>query len=312
MRLLITGGLGHIGSYLIRNLTLNLQVNEIIVVDSGNTQRYFSLFNLNQNPKIWFYERDVRDLDIGFFTKIGKIDYVVHLAALTDASGTLDKRDLLFSNNLESTKNIVQLCREKKIPLIFPSTTSVYGSQSELVDENCPDLAPQSPYAECKLLEEKEILDATKSGLPAVVLRFGTIHGISAGMRFHTAVNKFCFQVASGQSISVWKTALDQKRPYLALSDANKAIAHVISNSLFSGEIFNVLTENYTVKEIITAIQEATPKNCDIDLVDSKIMNQLSYEVSNNKFTLTGFRFQGKLHDDVRDTMNLLAGVNSE
>ena len=112
MRLLITGGLGHIGSYLIRNLTLNLQVNEIIVVDSGNTQRYSSLFNLNQNPKIWFYERDVRDLDIDFLTKIGKIDYVVHLAALTDASGTLDKRDLLFSNNLESTKNIVQLCRK--------------------------------------------------------------------------------------------------------------------------------------------------------------------------------------------------------
>jgi len=312
MRLLITGGLGHIGSYFLRNLSNHLQVSEIVVVDSLQTQRFSSLFDLPQSPNVRFYEKDMRDLDKGFLSQFGEINYVMHLAALTDASGTQDKREYLFNNNLESTKRVVRICSEMNIPLIFPSTTSVYGSQSSLVDETCLDLVPQSPYAECKLEEEKVILAASKSGLRAVVLRFGTIHGISQGMRFHTAVNKFCFQVASGLPISVWKTALDQKRPYLALSDASRAVSHVISKSLFSGEIYNVLTENHTVKEIVNSIKESTSKKCNIEFVDSKIMNQLSYEVSNKKFISTGFVFQGQLQSDVRDTMNLLDGLHNE
>jgi nucleoside-diphosphate-sugar epimerase len=197
------------------------------------------------------------------------------------------------------------------IPLIFPSTTSVYGSQKNLVDETCDELLPQSPYAECKLEEERLILNAVNQGMKAVILRFGTIHGVSEGMRFHTAVNKFCFQVATGQPISVWRTALDQKRPYLALSDANRAVAHVILNSLFIGEIYNVVTNNHTVREIITSIKNSTTKECEIDFVDSKIMNQLSYEVSSEKFHSTGFTFQGNLQKDVENTMNLFLGIQN-
>jgi len=312
MRLLITGGLGHIGSYFLGNLSTELQLDEIVVMDSLQTQRITSLFNLPKSPRIRFHEMDVRDLESKFYSRIGNIDFVIHLAALTDASGTLDKRDYLFNNNLESTRSIIRFSGENRIPVIFPSTTSVYGSQSDLVDENCGELVPQSPYAECKLEEERLIVEAAGDGLSTVVLRFGTIHGISPGMRFHTAVNKFCFQVASGLPISVWRTALDQKRPYLALSDANNAVAHVISKSLFEGEIYNVLTNNHTVAEIVAAIQQSTTKKCEIEFVESKIMNQLSYEVSNRKFLSTGFKFHGDLLIDVNKTMNLLAGIKNE
>lgn len=312
MRILITGGLGHIGSHLIRSLKDDLPIDEILVVDSLMTQRISSLFDLPKFPKIRFYEKDVRGLDESFVTQSGKIDYVIHLSALTDASGTIDKREFLYNNNLESTKSIIRICVENDIPLIFPSTTSVYGSQSDLVDETCTELQPQSPYAECKLEEEREIHKATKVGLKAVVLRFGTIHGVSPGMRFHTAVNKFCFQVASGESISVWRTALNQRRPYLGLTDANKAVAHVISNSLFNGEIYNVLTQNHTVAEIISVIEATTTKKCAIEFVESRIMNQLSYEVSNKKFSSTGFEFHGSLEADVRETMALLDGIYCE
>ncbi len=311
MRILITGGLGHIGSYFLRNLASVAPVREIVVLDSMATQRFSSLFSLSMEPKIEFYEKDSREIDIDFLSMIGKIDCIVHLSAITDASGTLEKRDFLFNNNLESTKQIVKVCKELNIPLIFPSTTSVYGSQGNLVDETCDELLPQSPYAECKLEEEKIILNAANQGLEAVILRFGTIHGVSEGMRFHTAVNKFCFQVGTGQSISVWRTALDQKRPYLSLSDANRAVAHVILNSLFNGEIYNVVTKNHTVREIVTTIKNSTTKECKIDFVDSKIMNQLSYEVSNEKFHSTGFTFQGNLQNDVRNTMDLFKGIQN-
>ena len=92
------------------------------------------------------------------------------------------------------------------------------------------------------LKEENLILDFYKNkGLKAVVFRFGTIFGISQGMRFHTAVNKFCWQAVMNQPISVWKTAYDQKRPYLELKDASNAFKHIINNDIFDGEIYLIV-----------------------------------------------------------------------
>ena len=56
------------------------------------------------------------------------------------------------------------------------------------------------------------------------ILRLGTILGFSKGIRFHTAVNKFCFQASLSQELTVWRTVLHQRRPYLILEDFNRAI----------------------------------------------------------------------------------------
>ena len=97
------------------------------------------------------------------------------------------------------------------------------------MDEDCKksELKPQSPYAESKLKEE-EFLNKHKSSMSYICLRFGTIYGFSIGMRFHTAVNKFCWQAANNQQLTVWKTAFDQKRPYLDLKDACSSIIFLI------------------------------------------------------------------------------------
>ena len=62
-------------------------------------------------------------------------------------------------NVVASVINIIKICYRYKCKLIFPSTTRVYGSQENILDESCPikDLKPQSPYAEVKLLEENYI-----------------------------------------------------------------------------------------------------------------------------------------------------------
>jgi len=207
LNILITGGLGHIGSKLITSLP----AANLFVVDNLSTQRYSSLFNLSASKKIRFFEKDVRDLDLNWLQAVGPIDVIIHLAATTDAAGNANNRDALFENNLKSTMHIGQLAKALGIKLIFPSSTSVYGSQAELVDESCKELLPQSPYAESKLAEEEALLELAKSGLQVAILRFGTIHGSSAGMRFHTAVNKFLYQAKLGVPITIWRTALHQK-----------------------------------------------------------------------------------------------------
>ena len=215
------------------------------------------------------------------------------------------------ANNYNATAKVAAACVETGTRLIHLSSTSVYGTQAETVSEDCSaeDLKPQSPYAESKLKEEKLLRSLHNSGLQAVICRFGTIFGASPGMRFHTAVNKFCWQAVMRQPLTIWRTAYDQKRPYLELGDAVRAITHIIECGLFDGTIYNVLTLNATVRDLVEAIRKLLP-DINLSFVDSPIMNQLSYEVSSQRFIDRGFAFTGDLQRGIGETVVLLETAN--
>lgn len=303
MKILLTGGLGHIGSAFVRQMPSLLPGAEVIIIDNLSTQRYCSLFNLPGNLKHQFVEGSVQSMDLDRYLEGAHA--VVHLGATTDAAGTAANPNLIFDNNLPATEAIIKACIRKGVPLLFPSSTSVYGVQEGLVDEECADLKPQSPYADCKIREENMIREYGDKGLKYCLTRFGTIFGTSIGMRFHTAVNKFCWQAAMGQPITVWTTAMDQKRPYLSLDDACRFIGFAIERNIFDNQMYNIVTENYTVRNVVDAIREFVP-DLSVKLVDNVIMNQLSYEVSSKKIRDKGFAFSGNLRDAIRDTIFLL------
>jgi UDP-glucose 4-epimerase len=310
MKFIVTGALGHIGSYIIRDLGIQFPKAEIVMIDNMITQRFPSLFNLPALGKYHFIEGDVTQMDLNAVFTGASV--VIHLAAITDAAGSFDKAEELEANNYQSTVKIANACVETGASLIALSSTSVYGTQNDVVDEDCSEdeLQPQSPYAVTKLKEEELIYKLSKEkGLKAVHCRFGTIFGASPGMRFHTAVNKFCWQAAMGQPISVWSTAYDQKRPYLDLFDASRAILFIIENEIFDGRIYNVLTNNATVRDVVDTIREFVP-NLEVEFVDNKIMNQLSYEVLDNRFKSQGFIPAGSLHKGIAKTISLLKQAN--
>ena len=303
MRIVVTGALGHIGSFLVRYLPKVFNNPEIVMIDDLSTQRYCSLFDLPRNARFQFHESKVQNIDL--VALVRESDVVIHLAAITDAAGTADKPELVETNNLSATKAVAQACLTCNVPLIFPSTTSVYGSQSTRVDETCADLKPQSPYAETKIKEETCLEELSKRGLKMAIVRFGTIYGVSPGMRFHTAVNKFCWQAVMGQDLTVWETAMDQFRPYLWLQDAAAAVAWIVQKNLYDSAVSNVVSGNHTVRQVLDEIRKYVP-DLRVSLVQHKIMNQLSYEVSAEKFSKTGFRFTGTLADGISQTMKMI------
>ena len=302
------GALGHIGSSLIRALPARFPGAHLFMVDDLSTQRYSSLFHLPQQAHYHFIEGRAQDIELE--PLVSQAHVVIHLAALTDAAGTASQPERVHQNNFEATKKLADICLRLQTPFIFPSSTSVYGSQSALVDETCTALHPQSPYAACKIKEEDYLLELFQQGLKGAICRLGTIYGPSPGMRFHTAVNKFCWQAVMGQDLTVWETALDQKRPYLSVEDATESFAHIISNALFGGEIYNIVSGNHTVRDVIENIQSHIPEPS-VTLVKHEIMNQLSYEVSHLKFTNTGFSFQGSLAQGIKETVDLLKQANA-
>ena len=191
MKILITGGLGHIGSYLLENIYKIKILKKIYIIDNLATNRYFSLFNLSKKgKKIFFYQKNLADKNA--LKNFIKVDVVINLASITDAEGSLKIKNKIYKNNLGIFNNVIEYCKKNSSKLIHISSTSVYGEQKGLVDENCTNLKPKSPYAEIKLIEEK-ILKKNRKKIKFVSFRFGTISGVSKGMRFHTAINKFCF-----------------------------------------------------------------------------------------------------------------------
>lgn len=304
-KILITGALGHIGSSLLRNIDKNL-VKEVTILDSLESRRYPSLFGLPKSIKFQFIRDDIVTADFSKYL-IG-VDIVIHLAALTDAEGTLKKPKQLRKVNFYGLVRVADACKARGVKLLFPSTTSVYGSQNSVVDENCNELKPQSPYAREKLNAEKYLKKLGGKGLKYVLCRFGTIFGYSIGMRYDTAVNLFTWQAANGKPLTVWKTAWEQKRPYLYLGDCIRAINFILGKELFDGEIYNVASGNFTVKEVVKTINQLIPK-LKVIYVDSPIMNQLSYEVDDKKFRRLGFKPQGKLIMGIKETVDQLQGI---
>jgi UDP-glucose 4-epimerase len=307
MKLAITGALGHIGSEFIHSLKPHTY-EEVLLLDNLSTQRYCSLFHLPAGISFRFVEQDICTADLKNLFR--GLDAVVHLAAITNAAESFEIQEQVEGVNVEGTRRVAEACAINGCRLFFPSMTSVYGTQQHIVAEDCPEseLKPQSPYAASKLNAERLLASMGQSqGLRFIACRFGTIYGASIGMRFHTAINKFVWQACLGLPITVWRTAWHQKRPYLHLDDAIRAIHFILRSDRFDTEIYNVLTDNAAVSEIVETIGAFVP-DLQVEFVDSRIMNQLSYHVRSDKFMRLGFQFTGSLSRGIRDTVALFNG----
>tara|TARA_B100000900_G_scaffold20746_1_gene16162 strand:- start:670 stop:1602 length:933 start_codon:yes stop_codon:yes gene_type:complete len=307
MNIIITGCLGHIGSYLIKNIDKIKKIKKVYLIDNISNNKITALSCLKKSKLKKFFIYDDLSNPNDLFS-IKNVDSIIHLASITDAQQSILKKKDYIKNNLGSFENIIKYCKKNKSKLIHISSTSVYGDPNKIVDEESKFLIPQSPYAAIKLKEEK-ILKNLNNKIKYISLRFGTIAGVSPGMRFHTAVNKFCLNTILGNPIPVWKTALNQYRPYLSLNDAFKTFKFILDKDFFPNETFNILSENKTVKNILNDIKNNgyRPKT---KLTESPIMNQLSYKVQKDKIEKYGLKLRSKIENDIKQTLNLFNNLN--
>lgn len=301
MKVCITGFAGHIGSALLNSLP---DEYEILAVDDMSSNHHAVLFKRNLRRSIRFVQADIMSADLPSLF-CGQ-DIVIHLAAITDAAHSHIRKEEVETVNYIGTQKVADACIKENCKMIFLSTTSVYGKSDGVVDETCKELRPQTPYAWSKLNAENYLYQSLLKEF--VILRMGTIYGLSVGGRFHTFVNQACWSAATGQPIEVWTTALNQQRPYTWIEDATSAIRHVIDCNLFNKDIYNVVTSNHTVSEIVSTIRIHRP-NLSIKTVDSELMNQLSFTVSANKFIETGWIPRGNLSIGIAQEMDWLSRI---
>ncbi len=300
--ILITGGLGHIGSQLIRKLDTKYRLT---VVDDFTTQRYCSLFDMNR--PIHFMEASFDDIDDSI---LDDTDIVVHLAAHTNAPFSFNKVQDFEQCNYRMTMDFAKRCKDRVDLFVFPSSTSVYGTAKEVMYEDDDDnLKPQSPYAGSKINAEKGIRECfTDSSTSYVIFRFGTIFGTSPGMRFHTSINRFALQASMKQPLTVWKENYHHKRPYLGLNDTLNSIMLLLEKPDNWNEIYNVVTLNEELANIVAVIQKHA--DVEIQFVNTPLVNQYSYEVSTAKLEKLGFKPTDDLEASLMQTMRLLRNIS--
>ena len=300
MKIIISGAFGHIGSFLINKFKDDKKIKKVLLIDNFSTQRYSSYLKLNKK-KFVLIDKDLNQINLKLIKK--KYDVFIHLAAITNAAESFKIKNQLKKNNLGCTKKVVDYCKSKNLKLIFPSSTSVYGKKFEIINSqnNMKNLFAQSPYAECKINEENYIRKKLKN---YIILRLGTIVGISEGIRFHTAVNKFCYQASLGYPLTIWRKFYKKKRPYLNLRDCYKVINFNTFSNIFNKSTLDVVTKNYTVEEITKIISKYI--KIKKIFVNTEILNQNSYEVMSDILIKNGLNFSKSISKDVKETIKLL------
>ena len=218
MKILITGGLGYVGSSITEYLlSKGFEVTVLDILMFNNNQ----LESFKNKKKFKFYKENISN--IGLLKKIfskEKFDTIIHLAAIVGDPACKTNPDLTIKTNLIGSKNIFNLSKKFKIKnFIFFSTCSNYGmsKNSQLLKETS-NLKPLSLYAKTKVQFEN-FLQKDKSNIKKTILRISTLYGVSPRMRFDLTINEFILKSFLNKKLEIYHP--DTWRPYLNLKDLN-------------------------------------------------------------------------------------------
>jgi nucleoside-diphosphate-sugar epimerase len=254
---LVIGGAGYIGSallplllergYQVRLLDLLLYGTEPIADWLGH-------------PRLEILQADFRQID-KVVEAMRDVDAVIHLGGIVgDPACALDEQ-LTIEINLMATRMIAEVAKGSGVGhFVFASTCSVYGASNHLLDERS-ELNPVSLYARSKIASEKVLLKMADDRFAPVILRFGTIYGLSGRPRFDLVINLLTAKAIFDDEITIFGGG--QWRPFIHVEDAASAILLALESPLeiVRNQVFNVGSneQNYTIRQVGDLIHNHVP-----------------------------------------------------
>jgi nucleoside-diphosphate-sugar epimerase/sorbitol-specific phosphotransferase system component IIC len=263
---LVIGGAGYIGSALLPKLLergYQVKLLDLLIFGTEPIQEYL------EHPNLTVMQADFRQID-KVVEAVDDVDAVIHLGAIVgDPACAVDDK-LTVDINLMATRMIAEVAKGSGVErFIFASTCSVYGASDQMLDERS-ELNPVSLYARSKIASEKVLFKMANDRFAPVILRFGTIYGLSGRTRFDLVVNLLSAKAVVDKQITVYGG--DQWRPFLHVDDAALSLLKVLEAplGLVQNQIFNVGSneQNYTIKQIAEIVNEQAPE-AEVLMMDS-------------------------------------------
>jgi nucleoside-diphosphate-sugar epimerase len=250
MNVLVTGGAGYIGAVLCRQLVE--AGHEVVVLD-----RLFWGRGPLAGLDAAIVRGDIRKLDDAWFEGV---EAVCHLGGLSNDPTAEYNTAANWEMNAVATDALVQACKRHGIRrFTFASSASIYDRESSgcqipstpvMCDESS-EIEPRGAYSTSKRRAEELILAHAGEGFAPVIFRQGTVYGYSPRMRFDLVVNTFIKDALVARKLFLhgggWMW-----RPLVDVRDVARVHVAALTAPLdrIRGEIFNVLEENYQIRQL--------------------------------------------------------------
>ena len=297
-KIIITGGLGYIGTELCKLYSGVSRYHSIIVFDN----RFISE-RVNQIRK-WnmeFIQGDI--LDKKLVKELFKNAHVVHhLAGETNVPRTINESNVELDKKIkvvgqEGTQNILDSISDN-CKIIFPSTHVVYEGIDKVktdLSEN-EDLKPVLSYSSSKAFNEEQL---KKSGKNYVILRLGSVYGYSGdSMRTDIMPNLFS-KIASQNGVIKLFSGGRQIKSLVPLIDVARCFKFMEEKNKIKFQLFNLVKDTISVKDVAEICKKNNPKTI-LKETNDEIPN-LGFSLSNKKLLSTGFKFLYNLENNISE-----------
>lgn len=335
MKVLVTGGLGFIGSHAVVEL-LNEGYDVVVIDDLSNSDRsVVDKIKEITGKEIYFYENDVCDLDAleNIFSS-HDIDAVMHFAGYKAVGESVNKPIMYYENNLVSTLHLCKKMIEHGCyKFIFSSSATVYGDPEILpITEDCKVGGTTNPYGTTKLMIEKILADihVSNNKFTAVILRyFNPIGAHKSGLigekpnGIPNNLMPYIVRVASGELeiLSVFGNDYDTPdgtgvRDYIHVVDLAKGHLSALKKACGDEGIFyyNLGTGNgYSVLDLVNSFERVNNVKVPYKIVDRRPGDIAAcYSDASKAFNELGWKAELGIEDMMRDSYNFILKQNSK
>ena len=290
-KILVTGGLGFIGSHTV--VELQQAGYEVVIIDNLYNSKIEVLDSITSITSIKpsYFNIDLRNkIAVEDFFKNNKIDGIIHFAASKAVGESVKNPLLYYENNISTLVYLLKEMKKHKLSnFIFSSSCTVYGQADELpITENAPTKPAESPYGNTKQIGEEIIRESCKAnGLKAIALRYfnpigahetANIGELPIGVPQNLI--PFVTQTAAGirKELSVFGDNYPTKdgtavRDYIHVVDLAKAHIAALERLLKNNnkkdfEVFNVGTgTGSSVLEVIQAFEKVSKTKLNYKIV---------------------------------------------
>jgi UDP-glucose 4-epimerase len=275
MKVLITGGVGFIGSHLAEAYLT--RGDEVHIIDNLATATLQNIKHLQEDARFHGRLFVVIDSVLNYDTMldlVGMCDVVVHLAAAVGVRYILDNPLSSIATNVQGTEVVLQLCDKFKKRVLIASTSEVYGKHdhSPLVEtDDCvygPSTKSRWSYAASKLMNEFTALGYYRTHkLPVCIVRlFNTVGPRQTG-RYGMVTPRFVTQALKNDPITVYGDG-SQTRTFMHVNDAVRAIMRLLETSVATGQVVNIGgVEEVSIRDLAVRVKKIANSNSPLKLI---------------------------------------------